>query len=36
MACARGSRERQSKSGESGHPYLVPWCRLKGEEIVTC
>ena len=35
MACARGSRDKQNKNGESGHPCFVPRCWVKGEEIMS-
>lgn len=33
MATARGLMTTANKKGESGHPCLVPLCRVKGCEI---
>lgn len=33
MAYARGSIDKQNKSGESGHPCHVPLC--KGKEVMS-
>lgn len=33
MSAARGSTEMVNKSGESGHPCLVPLCKVKLCEV---
>lgn len=36
MAIARGSINSANRSGDSGHPCLVPRCSWNGGDIMSC